>query len=268
MLKQIIGFSLRKLYLIEPLYHVKFLISQIQNKKDNNRFKHEYPHAVLPPDFILYESFGRLNYRRYYLNGKNSASYFISLFEKHISLDTKKICEWGCGPGRVIRHFPELLSSKHAEIFGTDYNKESIEWNKKNLPGINFHLNGLNPPLPFADNFFDALYSISVFTHLSEQSHYEWFSELIRVVKPGGILIISTHGDAFKEKLLPSEKKEYETKGLVIRKTQTEGKRTYAAFQSPDFMKKLIGKNTVLEHITNRDPNNKFTQDLWVVKKA
>src|SRR5689334_9227734 len=104
MIKQILSLLLRKLNLIEPFDYLRFIISKYQNREDNKNFKNEFPEVALPPDFLLYESFGRLSYRRYYLRGKDTASSFISIFQKNISLSNSKICEWGCGPGRVIRH--------------------------------------------------------------------------------------------------------------------------------------------------------------------
>jgi SAM-dependent methyltransferase len=52
----------------------------------------------------------------------------------------------------------------------------------------------MNPPLPFEDASFDLVYSISVFTHLDEEMQDAWLNELKRVLRPGGILIITVHG--------------------------------------------------------------------------
>src|ERR1043165_8053538 len=49
-------------------------------------------------------------------------------------------------------------------------------------------------PLPYKDQMFDLIYSLSVFTHLSENHASQWLSEMNRVLKPGGILIITIHG--------------------------------------------------------------------------
>lgn len=59
-----------------------------------------------------------------------------------------------------------------------------------------FHRNELSPPLPFGDGSLDCVYAISVLTHLSEKSHFEWVAELRRVIKPRGIIAITTHSDA------------------------------------------------------------------------
>lgn len=83
------------------------------------------------------------------------------------------------------------------------------------MPEINFNSNSLAPSLKYEDNSFDFLYSVSVFTHLSEEMHYRWFKENLRIVRPGGIIMLTTHGDKYK--LLPNELFRYEQGELVMR---------------------------------------------------
>jgi hypothetical protein len=56
------------------------------------------------------------------------------------------ILAWGCGPGRIIRHMPDLFDES-GQCHGTDYNFRSIAWCRENLPGIQFAINDLKPPL-------------------------------------------------------------------------------------------------------------------------
>ena len=105
------------------------------------------------------------------------------------------VLEWGCGPGRVIRHLPALLNE--ATIIGSDFNSESIDWCSKHILDVTFVKNELEPPLPFEKNLFDFIYAISVFTHLSESSCHQWIDELVRIIKPNGILMIWTNGDGY-----------------------------------------------------------------------
>lgn len=228
-------------------------------------FKANNPGVILPPDYMIYESF-QINYDNYYNDSVKTAEWLIGYFEKYIDLHNIKIHEWGCGPGRILRHLPGLLDSS-CEIYGSDYNPQSIEWCKKNIPNVNFSKNNLQPPLEFESNFFDIIYATSVFTHLSEEMHYAWFTELKRISKKQGIMFITTHGDNCKSILTSEEVKRFEEGKVVIRGNVKEGHRTFAAYQPAEFMRNLFSEVEILEHIT-REPEGKYIpQDIWIVRK-
>lgn len=198
----------------------------------------------------------------------NTAKWLIDLFGAHIPLNGIKILDWGCGPGRIVRHIPDLLS-KDSMIFGTDYNNKSIDWCVKNINGVSFNKNDLSATLPYQNNFFNAIYGISIFTHLSLDLHFDWFKELSRVLSPGGVLIITSHGDAFKSKLTRSELLKYNSGNIVVRSRTKTGHRTFAAFHPASFIKSLLKNNNleILNHIEPISNSNKPQQDVWVLKK-
>lgn len=263
-IKQNIVFSLRKTGLLERADYAKFLFSFIRYFPDNIRFLTENKGVALPPDFILYESFGRLSYRSYYFNGKESAQYIAALLEKHKHLEKLKILEWGCGPARLLRHLPELLANGENEFWGSDYNKKTIEWCQDNVSGISFDSNMLEPPLKYGSNSFDILYCISVFTHLSIQKQKMWLDECLRVLKTEGIFLLTVHGDSCIDGLLPHELACYKTEGYVVRECVTEGKRTYVSYNNPIFMRnELLYGLDILDHITG----DTGTQDIWIIRK-
>ncbi|WP_255452803.1 class I SAM-dependent methyltransferase [Aquimarina sp. RZ0] len=208
-----------------------------------------------------------MDYENYYRSGKHDAEEIIKIVSRHETLDTTKILDWGCGPGRIIRHFPALLPT--SEFYGTDYNKKTIDWCSANLPNINFNKNLLSPELPYQNDYFDLIYGISIFTHLSLEMHYGWFEELYRITKPGGILYITSQGDNFRHKLSVSELQDYENDTLVIRDNVKEGHRTFTTFHPPKFMRNLFERMEILEHIITKPPQgeNWIPQDKWVLRK-
>ena len=109
----------------------------------------------------------------------------------------------------------------------------------ENLPNISFNTNTLEAKLPYEDNSFDVIYGISIFTHLSEQMHFDWYKELYRVLKTNGILFLTTQGENFKLKLTQTENETFDEGSLVVRGNVKEGHRTYSAFQPNKFMKEL-----------------------------
>jgi len=266
-IKSYISALLRRLNLLSSAEKSRFYLQKLKYKKDYNAFQKEHPDFILPPVFFIYETY-RLNYKWYYEDGKNTAKEIVTLFSKHndLSKANKKVLDWGCGPGRIIRHLPTLLPN--AEIYGIDYNKDYIEWCIKNLKGINFSVNKIDPPLNFTDSFFDAIIGLSIFTHLSEKNHFEWINELHRITKFGGIMLITTQGKAYRSKLTATERELFDSNQLVTRRFLNEGNRLYSSFQPFGFMKELIaGKFEVIDYISGDIENNESVQDNWLLRK-
>lgn len=243
---------------------VRFILHYLNNFNKNKNFRQANPGVALPPDYLIYESF-RMDYDKYFFGGLETCKWLISILEKHIILNNISILDWGCGPGRLIRHFPVLLD-KSCRIYGTDYNEYSIKWCRENIKGVVFSQNSLAPPMAFNDSSFDIILSISIFTHLSEKNHIEWFNELLRIARQNAIIFLSTQGEAFLNKLSKKETKKFKNGELVVRAKTREGHRTFSAFHSPGYIKKLISSNKILEFIERGKSNRKPQQDIWIIK--
>lgn len=105
-----------------------------------------------------------------------------------------RVLDFGCGCCRVLRFVaPEQPAW---DIRASDLDGEAISWCRQNLAHLaTFSTNAPSPPLPFSDELFDFVYSISIFTHLPEDLQWAWLEELRRVTRPGGYLLLSTHGE-------------------------------------------------------------------------
>jgi ubiquinone/menaquinone biosynthesis C-methylase UbiE len=256
----------RDLGLMHWLDKVKFRYQKWKNSSQNAQFAQKNPGVKLPPDYMLFEAF-QLDYQKYFEGGARTAKWLKDLFEKHTPMSGKTILDWGCGPARVVRHFPTLLGAS-SEIHGTDYNPETIAWCRENIPGVNFSINQLNPPTDYPNARFDLIYGISIFTHLSEANHQHWFEELMRISKPGGILLLTTHGEVFREKLTNTERQVFEQGKLVERGKVVEGHRVFAAFHPPTYIRQLVDSQAeVLEHIAGARKNWGLEQDVWILRK-
>ena len=265
-MKKNISSLLRKIGLIKVADDIRFCILFIKTYKIRRHFKKLNPHVVMPPSCFLYETFS-LDYNAYYNKSIDTTKWLVDYFKKYKTLENLKILDWGCGPGRIIRHLPEY-TDKTCQFFGTDYNRKYVKWCHENIPNVSFSVNQLTPPLSFNDNTFDIIYGISIFTHLSKEMHVAWFNELIRVLKPNGMLFITLHGNAFMEKLSLSDQMLFKNGNLVVKSNTKEGHRTYAAFQPCSFVHELIGDHTLLEHYKGEVVNNKPQQDVWIIRKV
>ena len=102
--------------------------------------------------------------------------------------------DFGCGAGRVLRHFaPEAYL---CEFHGCDIDEPAIAWAGKHLsPPFNLFLSGEMPPLKRPNASFDLIWATSVFTHLVHETWSSWMLELHRLLRPGGILMASYLGE-------------------------------------------------------------------------
>ena len=264
--KGLISNILRKLGLIRFTDNIRYIIQSYKNRTSNKEFIKLNPNVKLPPNYLMYESF-QLNYKKYLEGGKSTAKWLLNILKDHHDLKGIKILDWGCGPARVVRHLPDLLDEK-SDVFGTDYNSESIRWCKNNITDVNFQTNTIKPKLTYQDEFFDVIYGISIFTHLSEDMHGNWFKELMRILKPNGLLFITTQGDNFKSKLTKYEKAQFNKGELIVRGNVKEGHRTYSAFHPELYIKRLTQSYNILAHI-KEDVHEGYSipQDVWIVQK-
>ena len=144
-----------------------------------------------------------------------------------------------------------------------------IEWDKNNLPGINFSCIDPLPPTDFLPESFDLIFGISIFTDLSKESHFLWINELHRVLKQNSVLLFTTHGSYYKNKLTNHELKEYNAGNILEQKYAKEGLRVYCSFHPRQFIHKLIkGKFEILSYYNASEfPDLIGSQDKWVLRK-
>jgi len=128
--------------------------------------------------------------------------------------DFERILDWGCGCGRTTRALKTLLPQK--DIWGSDIDPEAIAWLQKTYSPKygQFRLAPHAPPLPFDDGFFDFVFGISVFTHLPEDMQFGWLTEMQRITRPGGYLIMTTSGEGNYSKLPEDLRRKVEEKGF------------------------------------------------------
>jgi len=116
----------------------------------------------------------------------------VQRFSGDFSLKDISVLDWGCGCGRLTRH---LIDEDYGDVTGIDIDPVNIDWCTANLPGASFSL--VSPYLPTelpAENF-DLIIGHSVFTHLTELDQFMWLAEITRLLKPGGLALVTIMGN-------------------------------------------------------------------------
>ncbi len=243
---------------------------RLRSHRHNKDFVVRHPGVPLPPPGMMHDPYAVVDYEWYWKSGEKTGTQLARIIEENCRAEGGhlKILEWGCGPARVIRHLAPARAGTRFECCGTDYNGAMIDWCGKNIPAIAFETNGLSPPLRYANEAFDFIYCLSVFTHLSEAMHHAWMEELLRVLKPGGCMLLTLHGDYYRRKMLPDELARYDAGEIVVREGFIEGGRMYTAFHGERFVReRFLGSVKILRH---ESAENQIAppQDVWLIRKA
>ena len=109
--------------------------------------------------------------------------YHVKLIREHLgAMAGKRVLDVGCGKGRFARVFQEQEPA--AEFWGLDISEEMLRF----VPAGIHTRAGSMTELPFEDGFFDGAYATESLEHAVEIA--QAVSEICRVVKPGGRIVI------------------------------------------------------------------------------
>jgi SAM-dependent methyltransferase len=156
------------------------------------------------------------------------------------------VLDFGCGCGRIARHWAGL---EEGRVFGCDHNRDLVLWCRHNLPFIDARVNAALPPFPF-DRRFELIYAVSLFTHLSESAQRAWIDECRRALAPNGILLFTTLGDRYVDRLSASERRAFERGEVVTRFREGEGSNLCVTYHPEAFLGRLLDGFERLESIT------------------
>jgi SAM-dependent methyltransferase len=144
----------------------------------------------LPANHILRRT-SSLTIRHYYESGLTTLLPIVtSAITCGVDMDRPvRVLDFACGAGRQLMQLLRLYPNVQAHA--CDIRADAIESLKRLYPKANLYTNSFDPPLRYVDGTFDLVYSVSIFSHLSESDARLWLRELRRVVKPGGILCLT-----------------------------------------------------------------------------
>ncbi|MET0679308.1 MAG: class I SAM-dependent methyltransferase [Bradyrhizobium sp.] len=101
-----------------------------------------------------------------------------------------KVLDVGCGQGLI---HPHLHPSKaNLKLTGVDVAGTVIDEAREANPHVHYDVyNG--EQLPYSDNTYDAAYAIAVMHHVPPANWTSFLKEMMRVVRPGGMIAIIEH---------------------------------------------------------------------------
>jgi SAM-dependent methyltransferase len=104
------------------------------------------------------------------------------------SPDRLRVLDIGCGIGLIEQE----LEQKVADLCAVDMSEKSIDIARTRAPTTRFfHSDG--DTLPFDDGSFDAVFTSCVIHHVPPASRAKFTSEMLRILRSGGVAIIIEH---------------------------------------------------------------------------
>lgn len=227
--------------------------------------------AALPPPGLRFDVAGSSSRNAFVEIGSRAAEDIWLALEPHVgaleppiggaALD---VLDYGCGCGRVAGPLMGRLGAR-ARLHGADVDAAAIRWCQRHLAG-EYRVIGEDLRLPFDDGSIDVAYSVSVFTHLSEEDQRHWLAEVRRTLRPGGLFAATTLSPALahtRADLTAGQLETLRTKGFVF----AAGPGPFnddSAFHSADYLRRAW--SPWFEMLSHRQHGLAGYQDLAVFR--
>lgn len=97
-------------------------------------------------------------------------------------------CDLGCGPGQIARY----LQQRGIQVCGMDLSGGMVERARQLNPGIEFNQGDMRA-LPVKDDTWAGIAAFYAIVHLASHDLVQALREMLRVLAPGGRLLLSFH---------------------------------------------------------------------------
>ena len=184
------------------------------------------------------------------------------------------ILDWGAGVGRVASNVIKYFAP-NSEIWCADIDDVNITMAADFCDNARCSRLPYWPPADLPGDYFDLIYGISVFTHLTEAAQDLWLRELSRISRSGAILVMSANTEfaaAFLSEIDQSHMADLLAVGISDRVSDRNlgaklERRNYyrVTYHLSDYIRDIWGKHFEIIEIVHRADVQ--VQDFVVMRK-
>jgi SAM-dependent methyltransferase len=110
------------------------------------------------------------------------------LLDRFVAAVPGRICDLGCGPGHITRY----LVQQGADAFGIDLSPGMVEQARRRNPSLVFEPGDMRA-LALPDESLGGIVLLYSIIHIPRDEVTGVLRELLRVLKPGGLLLVGFH---------------------------------------------------------------------------
>lgn len=175
----------------------------------------------------------------------------FDFFCHSIATPCASVLELACGPGNITRYL--LDSRPDLQILGTDLAPNMIELARKNNPEAQFELMDCRD-IGQLGQLFDALMCGFALPYLSREEAIQLIRDAARLLKPGGILYLSTMED------------DYSKSGY---RSSSSGDQVFMYYHQSDYLSQALRYNgfRILSMERQPFPEQEDTTDLIIIAR-
>ena len=154
--------------------------------------------AIHPADHIFWFIYDHRSFREkreaivnYFETGAKSADNLAALVGELRGPGRFRLFEFASGFGCMTRHLKKRVSE--AQVVACDIHKEAVPFLRRKI-GVGAKRSSDVPEKLRMLRKSDVVLAVSFFSHMPKETWTRWLAALARQVRPGGLLMFTTHG--------------------------------------------------------------------------
>jgi len=177
------------------------------------------------------------------------------------------ILDFACGYGRVGRHFKNVMPE--VKYVGMDIHFDAVRFNRDTL-GLQMLQSTQKTEEFYVGQSFDFIFALSFFSHVRREHFLGWLSELHGMLKPGGVLMISTHGPISHQLLMPDVVVDTHGYGMIVTSEQFDLSTDFYihAITYPAYVEAMVSSLKGLKLLDYSEGFWFGHQDMYVLKNV